>query len=317
MRRKVLLAGAGQLGSRYLQGMAKHKQPLEISVCDPSAASLEGAALRWAEMGAACEVHDVHWITDLADLSGEFDLAVLATTADVRPELAQRIAAQGRIKNWVMEKVLAQSLQGLDSLQQAVGPYGSAWINTPMYMWSLYRQLREKFVGNSPVHASFEGFRGLACNAIHYIDFVSRWNGAVITEVDTSGLERSWHPAKREGFFEVDGLLELKFEDGSTLRMATGAGLPPYSVQISAAGQEWKVSESGGFALSADGMRIEGSTAFQSQLTSPLMEAIFDKGECALPTLAQSDQQHRVFLSALLKHWNSVMPARSDILFIT
>lgn len=317
MKRKVLLAGAGQLGSRYLQGMAKYPQPLEIRVCDPSAASLERAAARWAEMGAACEAHEVHWITDSADLTGEFDLAVLATTADVRPELAQRIAAQARIKNWVMEKVLAQSLQGLDNLQQAVGPDSAAWVNTPMHMWSLYQQLRGGFAGNPPVHARFEGFRGLACNAIHYIDFVSRWNGAAVTEVDTSGLERSWHPAKREGFFEVDGVLQLKFADGSTLRMVTGAGLAPYSVQISAAGLEWKVSESEGFAVAADGKRIEGSAAFQSQLTAPLMEAIFDKGACALPTLSQSDQQHRAFLSALLQHWNAVMPARSDILPIT
>ncbi len=83
---------------------------------------------------------------------------------------------------------------------------------------------------------------GRSLRAIHYIDFVSRWNVAAVTEV----VERNWNPTKREGLFEVDGVLQMKFADSSTLRMVTGAGLPPYSVQISAAGLEWKVSESEG-----------------------------------------------------------------------
>lgn len=317
MRRKLLLVGAGQLGSRYLQGMAKYEHPLQIWVCDPSVASLERAAERWTEMGAACEAHELHWISDISESSGEFDIAVLATTADVRPELSQSIAAHLTIKNWVMEKVLAQSLEGLESLQNAVGPKSAAWVNTPMHMWSLYKQLRQQFPNNIPVNACFAGFRGLACNAIHYIDFVSRWNGARVTEVDTSGLERSWYPAKRKGFYEVDGELNLVFDDGSKLRMVTGANLPPYSVHISAADQKWQVSESEGLAVSADGKHIAGGAAFQSQLTAPLLEAIFHKGECDLPTLKQSEQQHRAFLTSLLQHWNAVMPERTDILPIT
>ena len=79
MKRKLLLAGAGQLGSRYLQGMAKYEHPLQIWVCDPSVASLERAAERWTEMGAACEAHELHWISDISESSGEFDIAVLAT----------------------------------------------------------------------------------------------------------------------------------------------------------------------------------------------------------------------------------------------
>ena len=34
MKRKVLIAGAGQLGSRYLQGLSKVDEPLEIHVYD-------------------------------------------------------------------------------------------------------------------------------------------------------------------------------------------------------------------------------------------------------------------------------------------
>ncbi len=46
----VLISGAGQLGSRYLQGLAKCRLPLRIVVQDNSRDSLERAQLRWNEV---------------------------------------------------------------------------------------------------------------------------------------------------------------------------------------------------------------------------------------------------------------------------
>ena len=50
MHKKVLLVGAGQLGSRYLQGLAKVSIPLEIHVLDISESSLRIAEARWNEV---------------------------------------------------------------------------------------------------------------------------------------------------------------------------------------------------------------------------------------------------------------------------
>lgn len=303
MKHDILLAGAGQLGSRYLQGMAKYDAPLSIWVLDPSRDSLSRAGQRWDEVAGPDTIHAVRYVEQITDLPRTFSLAVLSTTADVRPELAVAISAHARIENWVCEKVLAQNSAGLRAIEGCVANR-RAWVNTPMYMWPLYRRLRDRF-DNQPVIAHFQGFRGLACNAIHYIDLVARWNDADIIRIDTSGLQAQWHPAKRDGFHEIEGRLDVDFSDGSRLTLTSGNGGEEYQVVLQCDGQKWHVSEAKGCAVSAAGQRIEGGTGFQSSLTAPMMAEIFEHGTCALPTLEQSIRQHEPYLQALLAHWHA------------
>ena len=49
MAYNILIAGAGQLGSRYLQGLSKFKDLLNIYVFDISDDSLKMAQSRWEE----------------------------------------------------------------------------------------------------------------------------------------------------------------------------------------------------------------------------------------------------------------------------
>jgi len=316
MKHKVLIAGAGQLGSRYLQGLAKSTLPLDIVVFDPSPESLARAEQRWQEMQPTAE-HLVSYVSDLATLPPKLDLVIVATTADMRAGLVEEIRRHAEVSNWVLEKVLAQSTGELNRLKRAIGDGDKAWVNTPMYQWPLYQQLRQLYTGTTPVHANFSGFRGLACNAIHYVDFVSRWNGAAVTRVDASDLHPEWYPAKREGFFEIDGGIRVEFADGSILALSSDRNNLGYKVTLKVGDDEWQVSEVDGTARAADGRVVEGGVAFQSQLTAPMTEAIFSGKPCGLPTLDESIQQHTLFLDALLAHWIEHMPNKLDRLPIT
>lgn len=315
MKRKVLIAGAGQLGSRYLQGLSKLVDPLEIHVFDPLPESLVRAEQRWNEMQPAAS-HDVHYLTSLSSLPGTMDLAIVATTADVRGALVAQIARHADIAYWVLEKVLTQSVDEIADLQKTLDGK-LAWVNTPMHLWPLYYKLREAYQVGTPIEAIFEGFRGLACNAIHYIDFVSRWNGAPVTGMDVSGLGREWYGAKRHGFYEVDGEIKVQFADGSKLQLASDRNNLGYKVRLRIAGDDWQVSESEGVARAVDGRTVQGGVAFQSQLTAPMAESIFAARPCGLPTLEESAQQHIFFLNALLEHWNRHMPNKVERLPIT
>lgn len=316
MKHKVLVAGAGQLGSRYLQGLAKSTLPLDIVVFDPSPESLARAEQRWQEMQPAAE-HVVSYVSDLVTLPPKLDLVIVATTADVRAGLVEDIRRHAEVSHWVLEKVLTQSTDELNHLKRVIGDGDKAWVNTPMHQWPLYQKLRQLYNGTPPVHANFSGFRGLACNAIHYVDFVSRWNGAAVTRVDVSGLHPEWYPAKREGFFEIDGDIRVEFADGSRLVLSSDRNNLGYKVTLKVGDDEWQVSEAEGTARAADGRVVEGGVAFQSQLTAPMAEAIFAGKPCGLPTLDESIQQHTPFLDALLAHWNEHMPNKLDRLPIT
>jgi hypothetical protein len=317
MNHRVLIAGAGQLGSRYLQGLSNCRLPLEIWTFDTSEASLDRARQRWAEVAQSGSAHRVDYVMRLTDLPPTFDLAVVATTADVRPALVGELARHSRVGNWVLEKILAQSTGAIETITAAIGPDAGAWVNTPMHMWTLYSRLRERHPGAMPVEASFEGFRGLVCNAIHYIDLMARWNGASIASVDTSGLQGPWYPAKREGFFEADGVLRLSFSDGSLLHLSSYRDKPGYRARMRIDNLEWEIREPDGLARAESGETLAGPVEFQSQLTGPLAESVLQQGRCALPTLAQSAAQHVPFLAALQAHWNATMPTPRNALPIT
>lgn len=315
MKRKVLVAGAGQLGSRYLQGLSKLKEPLYIFVFDPSPESLARSEQRWGEIQPKA-AHEVHYVSSLTVLPASMDLAIVATTADVRATLIAEITRYVDISDWVLEKVLTQSAGEIVDLQRTLAGK-SAWVNTPMHLWPLYAKLRELYPSGTPIEACFEGFRGLACNAIHYIDFVSRWNGAPVTQVDVSDLQSEWHAAKRHDFYEIDGQIEISFADDSRLKLASDRNNLGYKVNIKIGGDDWQVSEADGTARAADGQVIHGEIALQTQLTAPMAEAIFAGAPCGLPTLAESSQQHTLLLNALLEHWNRHMPNKVERLPIT
>lgn len=317
MRKNILIVGAGQLGSRYLQGMAKVPFPLDIHVVDMSAESLTRAESRWAEVADEKTIHRPRFSQNLDALPKQVDLVVVATAADVRTQIVAEVLQRANVAYWILEKVLAQSDSELRDMAHLIGSRKVAWVNTPMHMWSLYKEIKRQHAEPKAIVASFEGFQGLACNAIHYIDFVSRWNGGIPVSMDTSGLLEQWHPAKRDGFWEIHGTLLVDFSDGSRLKLSTGEDDRDYRVQLKTHQDRWRVYESKGIAESDAGRVVQGKCEFQSQLTAPLMESILTTGDCDLPTLEESVAQHRVFLEGLMAHWNSSMEERRVRLPIT
>lgn len=317
MRKNILIVGAGQLGSRYLQGMVKVSFPLDIHVVDISAESLARAESRWAEVADEKTMHKPYFLQILDALPKQIDLVIVATSADVRSRVVAEVSQRANVAYWVLEKVLAQSDTELRDMAQLIGSGKAAWVNTPMHMWSLYREIKRQHVEPKAIDASFEGFQGMACNAIHYIDFVSRWNGGVPVSMDTSGLLEQWHPAKRDGFWEIHGTLLVNFSDGSRLKLSTGEDDRDYRVQLKTHQDQWCVYESKGIAESDSGRVVQGKCEFQSQLTAPLVESILTAERCDLPTLEESVAQHRIFLEGLMAHWNSFMEERRVRLPIT
>jgi len=313
----VLIVGAGQLGSRYLQGLSKVSMPLDIIVSDISPESLARAEIRWQEVVGHNTRHHVRYVVGLSEVPAEVEVAIIATLADVRAAAVEQLTELSAVRYWVLEKVLAQSLNELIAIQTAICNGSSVWVNTPMYMWTLYSNIRNKYINKYPIEASFEGFAGLACNAIHYIDFVSRWNKSFPISINTKGLQNQWYPAKRINFFEVYGELLIDFNDGSKLKLSSNPGDIDYRVNLKVNNDEWHVFESEGMANSSDGKIIDGKCDYQSQLTAPLVESIIQNGYCDLPTISESIVQHKIFLVSLLEHWNQCMPNKLDRLPIT
>ena len=303
--KKILIAGTGQLGSRYLQGLALYKEPIKIWLQDPSENAIQVALDRWAAVVKENCQHQIKVSGSGANPPETFDLAIVSTNADIRPVVTSAIARQHEVRNWLLEKVLAQSETGINQIMRATNDR-PAWVNTPMHLWSLYSNLRGALKKQSPIHAFIDNFEGLACSSIHFIDYIARCNDSQVVNIDASRLHPQWVEAKRTGFMEVNGELRVEFSDGSTLCLIGNRDAPyHYKAKVACNGEVWEVNDQEGLATSDTGREVKGRTEFQSELTASILESIFTSGTCGLPTLAESANQHEKLLSALLAHYNA------------
>lgn len=300
----VLISGAGQLGSRYLQGLAKCRVPLKIFVQDIYEESLGQAEYRWNEVLGSETFHEVSFHTSFELLPRQLDIAIIATTADVRPRVVGEIANHFAVRYWVLEKVLAQSESGLDEIMSYIGGGSNAWVNTPRRMMPWHQQIKAQLGLKPPMTMKFEGgLWGLACNAIHFLDLFAWWTGETLQEVCTDRLDPQWFESKRAGNREVSGTLEARFSGGSRALLSATEGADRDFMEVGDGNLSWMIKEAEGLAIRSDGIEIPGCMAYQSEMSAGLVESLLENGHCDLPTLRESAALHRIFIRSMLEHW--------------
>ena len=315
--KNILLIGAGQLGSRYLQGLANCEIQVEIFVVDPNEKSLKTAQLRWEEVASGNALHRVHFSQALEGLPAEVDLSLVTTTAEVRLSVVEQVVLMSRVRYWVLEKMLAQSEGQINHLELLLLNAEGAWVNTPRRAYSWHQQIYEQL----PRKRSWQikgsgGAWGMACNSIHFIDLIAWWTDEELGSVDTSGLEK-WFPSMRNGFWEVSGNLKMVYSGGSQLELSADESETPFSLILNNEQDSWRLDESGGNFTNANGFSLPGKVEFQSQLTGPLVDQILKTGQCSLPTLTESAKMHRSLITALLDYWNASEKSNDTLLPIT
>jgi predicted dehydrogenase len=303
----ILIAGAGQLGSRYLQGLSKCRNPLRIHVQDIASKSLKQAEQRWQEVGGVSTHHKVSFHTEINQCPQLLDLAIIATTANSRPEVVQEIAQHSRIRYWILEKVLAQNTQGLEEIHLYVGSKSLAWVNTSRRIFPWHQMIKEQLLLQKPLHmTAMDGPWGLACNAIHLLDLMVWWSGETLVAVCTDQLNDSWFRTKRVDMWEICGTLMATFSGGTTLKLSSNSSeAPTCFIELTDGNSTWRIDEAKGTAVCTDGSKIPGHLPYQSEITPNLVDEILATSDCQLPTLIASIATHKVFIDAMLSHWQN------------
>lgn len=299
----VLIAGAGQLGSRYLQGMSLCETPLRIHVYDVHDGSLKQALSLWNEVIGQSSRHVISLHQELDQIPGAIDLAIVSTSSNVRPMVVGAIGERAQVKSWILEKVLAQSESALEQILASVGD-SNAWVNTFRRVVPWHQELMTHLMQGQPIELSVQGNSwGLACNSVHFLDLVAWWTGETLVEVHTTQLENQWIEAKRAGFFEIHGTLVAHFSGGSVARLTAHQGDYFCKVGVNQHPMKWMIDEEMGVARRSDGLEVRGSLPFQSQFTAKVVDAIVSGHGCQLPSLRESVRLHKVFIAGMLKHW--------------
>ena len=314
----VAIIGAGQLGSRHLQGLKGAASPLSITVVDSSEESLKVAAERYEAIPAIGE-KQVNYTTSLQQLSPELDLVIIATGSKPRAAIIKALLGTSKVKNLVLEKVLFPRISEYEEIEMLLKKQKiNCWVNCPRRMFGMYQQIAGLIDRTKPIAMESAGENwGLCCNGIHIIDIFMYLTGESIFSVDTSRINREIEDSKRPGYIEMTGKVTITTPTGSSLTLVSENGFQgekgkfvhngDMNVYIDEGKGYWKVGES----------EIPYKMPFQSQLTGILADEILATGYCPLTPFEISSSYHKAFVSSLLDVYSNIIGENSDILPIT
>lgn len=323
---RILLIGAGQLGSRHLQAIGNIVRELSIYVVDPTESSLEVSKERYLEIGEKGERHDINFYNTLDLIDADIDVCVIATNSNVRARVTRDLLSKVSVKNIIFEKVLFQKLSDYSEMAELLNKKGvKAWVNCPRRMYSVYNDLNSLISKNAnPIHFSVTGGEwGLASNAIHFIDLASKLSGASEYEIETNGMDKGFVPCKREGFIEVSGTINGRFRNGSTFSLhSLRGGEPIHTVSVTTGNNIHIIDEINlkyYVTRAEEGEELASSISFpfQSQLTNLVIESILDTGNCPLTAFSDSCNIHRPFIESLIEFSNRIKDEETDYCAIT
>jgi pyrroline-5-carboxylate reductase len=87
----IAIIGAGELGSRHLQGLKLAKVEMSIYVIDPNANSLKQSQERYDQVAANLMVIAISFLSNLNQLPENLDLVIIATSSIVRANVTKSL----------------------------------------------------------------------------------------------------------------------------------------------------------------------------------------------------------------------------------
>lgn len=312
--KKVVVIGAGNIGSRHLQALANVKECLEIYVVEPNVEAMDLSEARFLQIDG-CFKHKFIRCKSISELPEKIDLATISTSSGPRLKVLEELTENKEISNLVLEKFLFTDEQSFYRAKEIIDKKKiKAWVNNPRRAYSFYKKLRDYLSDSKYVSMNEIGGKwGLACNGIHEFDLFSMLQGDLQEySIDSSGLDDKIYDSKRTGYSEFNGTIEIKSKKGTAIITCFADIDYPTVKSIRTDKGIFEICESSdecvyrvidnGFETKTIKMEIKPV----SVLMTEVYEDIISKGTCDLPSYDMSMKLHVLFLNALLSKQNII-----------
>jgi len=319
-----LIIGAGQLGSRHLQGLLKLEQKQLIYVLDPSEESLKVAEQRAKEIP---NMHDLHFITDWKDLPQVLDLVIVATGSGVRAAVATKLLESHTVHYLILEKVLFQDMDSYKEVGDLIASTKTkTWVNHPRRMFEHYHEIKSVLseAKETVVYNIVGSNWGLACNGLHYVDLFAYLSGSAVASINMDWLDKTIHESKRANYIELTGTFTGKLENNDHFVVTSFDGsVPDFTMYISTYSHRWIIREGSGEIVYINKHNIteeketKFSPEYQSTLTTKIAQSLFDEGTCALPTYEEACASHMPFVNEALSKYIEISGQQTTFCPIT
>ncbi len=309
--KNVCIIGAGNIGSRHLQGLKKVHFPLSIEVVDPSVESLGVAKERYDQVQSLTK-HKISFFKSINNISKRMDLAIIATSSNVRRKVLENLLSKSSAKYLILEKILFQKDKDYFDMEKLFKNRGTkTWVNFSMRTMPFYSDLKGKVKGKVQMIVSGSQY-GLITNAIHFVDYIAYLTNCYEFTLHSTALDPEPIGSKRKGFLELNGTLNVYFPDGSSGSFVCyHKGNTPFLIElfsenfrciskesekkawISRLENEWRWTET------------DIDIPYQSDMTNIVVEDILKTGKCLLTPYDKAVKLHLQLLESLLKFLNS------------
>lgn len=311
--KNIVIIGAGQLGSRYLQGFCKLKIPIALKVVEPDEVAKKIAMARVAEQISSTHIKNIEFGSSIDVLDGHIDLAVVSTSSDVRFGITSELLQTKKVENLILEKVLFQKKEEYLEIEKLLTKYKvNCWVNHTRRMFPFYQELRKLLTGVKNIHFSVSGGNwGLGCNALHYLDMFSFLTGETDLIINIDFLNKKIYKSKREGFFEFNGMISGAIGNATFAITSFDGEYSPIQLGITSDLVNLTIDESSGwFRISKKKNNWHEEefdkkiVFYQSEIADQLAYDVFSTN-CNLPLYTEAKKIHLIFIKSLIEHLNS------------
>lgn len=312
--RNIAIIGAGQLGSRHLQGALIVKDfVFDIYVIDPSNSSLEVSEKRASEIS---HNHNIIFEKKISILPKFLDLVIVATNSKVRLLVIEQLLKKVSVNYLILEKVLFPELKQYDLAEEIlINNKVKCWVNHPRRMNDNYKTIKKYFVPNKSYFFQLVGGSwGMGCNGLHFIDLFEYLSSSSLTKINSNFLNKKVLKSKRDGYIEFTGTLSGTLDNKHFFSITSTNGneliTPSISImsdtirlfiQESVSPKIYIYSKENSFKVES----VDFNMKYQSQITGLLIKQLIDTGTCDLPLFKNASQTHKKFIKSLLDSWNS------------
>jgi predicted dehydrogenase len=323
--KKVVIIGAGQLGSRHLQGIAQSEIEIDIEIVEPFETSRKTAEERYYEIENRNNINSINFYSSIDELADNLDLVIVATGANVRFKVISELLEKKNVENLVLEKVLFQHIEEYEKTEKLLRDTNTkCWVNHPRRMFPVYAKLKELLKGSKQISYNFQGGNwGLGCNGLHFIDHLSFLVNSTNIKINNSQLDNKIYESWREGFVEFNGLLSGKI-DNHIFSIYSNAESAPLLLTIVSDKLVAKFFEEEGkieLQLKENDWQKElieeKIIYFQSELSQVIVSNLLMNKSTLLPTYKESQELHIPFISSLIEHMNKIDKEEHKICPIT
>jgi hypothetical protein len=332
----IVLIGAGKLGSRHLQALAKIGIESNIYVVDPSVESSEIAYARYNEIPQNCNIKHLEFLKNIGDLRIQtVDVAIIATSSEHRFLVLNALLNHVKVNYLILEKFLFQKASQYKEAKELLLKYHvKTWVNCPRRMWRLYKDLKKDLVNLQIREFTLIGSDwSLATSSVHILDLIAFLTGCSEYNLLDLDLGNKFVPAyssvtgpRDSKYVEFYGAIRGKFVNGTNFTFNCLEDIQiPFQIDIRLDDKNIHIFEEHGKLVvmkidkngTISNSEFPFSCPYQSDLTQLVVENLIHSGECDLTSFDESVSLHLPILFHFQSYLSSLQQNKVEFLPIT